>query len=496
MAARDLALRVLLEPGHFAWERLDDALRRTPLSPADRGLATELVYGTLRRRGSLDALIRAHTDRASDRIAPEVWELLRLGAYQLVYLSHVPPHAAIYETVELTKQWGQPKAAGFVNGVLRGLSRSITAETYSEWGADAVPLRDGTYLRMTRPVLPDHHKQPVEYLAAGFSLPRWLVERWLARYGWLETERLGFWFAEPAPLWVRVNPLRTNRDALRQAFAAAGVTAEPGPHPQSLRLAGHTPIRALPGYAEGWFTVQDLSAMMAASALAPEPGMSVLDLCAAPGGKTTHLAELMNDTGRIVACDVNARRLRTVTELCGRLGVEIVEERNLTPRPPSLRGKGERIQEQPKNLTPRPPFRSGKGERNQEESLEISPPFPLREGGPGGLGLFRFDAALVDVPCSNTGVLGRRPEVRWRLTPADLGELVRLQTGLLLKACEQVRPGGVVVYSTCSIEPEENGGVVRDVLSQLSGWSLEAEQEHRPGLPADGGYWARLRRSG
>jgi 16S rRNA (cytosine967-C5)-methyltransferase len=464
MAARELALRVLLEPGHFAWERLDDALRRTPLSPADRGLATELVYGTLRRRGSLDALIRAHTDRPNDRITPEVWELLRLGAYQLVYLSHVPPHAAIYETVELTKQWGQPKAAGFVNGVLRSLNRSITAESGSvyNWDPDAIPLTDGEYLRLTRPVLPDRHTHPVDYLATAFSLPPWLVDRWLARFGWLETERLGFWFAEAAPLWVRVNPLRTNRDALRQAFAAAGVTAEPGPHPQSLRLAGHTPIRALPGYAEGWFTVQDLSAMMAASALAPEPGMTVLDLCAAPGGKTTHLAELMNNTGRIVACDVNARRLRTVTELCGRLGVGIVETLLVASR-----------------------------ERKRPVSDFSTTPVAFSPGWPGS-----FDAALVDAPCSNTGVLGRRPEVRWRLTPADLGELVPLQIGLLLKASEYVRPGGVVVYSTCSIEPEENGGVVRAVLNKLSGWSLEAEQAHQPGLPADGGYWARLRRSG
>jgi 16S rRNA (cytosine967-C5)-methyltransferase len=321
--------------------------------------------------------------------------------------------------------------------------------------------------------LPDPAARPVDYLADGFSLPRWLADRWLTRCGWDEATRLGFWFAEPAPLWVRANLLRTTRDALREAFAAAGVQAEPGPHPQSLRLTGHTPIRGLPGYAEGWFTVQDLSAMMAASALAPQPGMTVLDLCAAPGGKTTHLAELMNNTGRIVACDVDARRLRTGAELCQRLGVTIVDEKNLTPRPPSLRGKGENFQE-----------------------THESSPLSLLGKGAGGLGFFDFTAALVDVPCSNTGVMGRRPEVRWRLSRADLDNLVALQIDLLLRACSQVRPGGVVVYSTCSIEPEENTGVVRASLKQLEGWSLEAEQDHRPGLPADGGYWARLRHSG
>jgi 16S rRNA (cytosine967-C5)-methyltransferase len=462
MTARELALRVLRDSRHFAWERLDDALRRTPLSAADRGLATELIYGTLRRRGSLDALLAAHTDRPRNRTAVEVLELLRLGAYQLVYLSHVPPHAAIFETVELAKRHGHGKAAGFVNGVLRGLSRSLTSDTPAVPAADALPLTNGCYRRLTRPILPEPATQPAEYVATGLSLPQWLAERWLERYGWDETLRLGFWYAGPGPLWIRVNPLRTTRDAVRASFAAAGITAEPGPHEQSLLLAGHVPIRSLPGYAEGWFTVQDLSAMAAATALVPEPGMTVLDLCAAPGGKTTHLAELMNNTGRIVACDVNRRRLGKVTALCRRLGATIVHTRLLASR------EGEAPAE-PSATAPR-----------QE------PPLP---GSPSA-----FDAALVDVPCSNTGVLGRRPEVRWRLTQDDFTELVHLQTNLLRTACVAVRPGGRVGYSTCSIEPEENTGVVRAVLEQLPGWTLEKEHEHRPGLPADGGYWARLRR--
>jgi 16S rRNA (cytosine967-C5)-methyltransferase len=188
--------------------------------------------------------------------------------------------------------------------------------------------------------------------------------------------------------------------------------------------------------------VQDESAMQVASALALEPGSVILDLCAAPGGKTTHLAELMANRGRIVACDIDQRRLANVTELARRLGIDIIE--------PCLLGKDE--------------------------------PAPA---GP-------FDAVLVDVPCSNTGVLGRRPEARWRLKPDDLRHLPRLQASLLRQACDRVRPGGAVVYSTCSIEPEENGELVRSVLSP--GLELEAEQERRPGLPADGGYWARLRK--
>jgi 16S rRNA (cytosine967-C5)-methyltransferase len=185
--------------------------------------------------------------------------------------------------------------------------------------------------------------------------------------------------------------------------------------------------------------------MAVASALAPAPGSKVLDLCAAPGGKTTHLAELMQGRGRIVACDVAERRLQTLTELCSRLGITIVEPCRLDAK------------------------------HNEE------PP-----AGP-------FDAILVDVPCSNTGVLGKRPEVRWRLRPEDLSHLVQLQTKLLLLAAERVRPGGVIVYSTCSVEPEENQQVVRAVLRAFTNLTLEAEQEQVPGRPADGGYWARLR---
>ena len=345
----------------------------------------------------------------------------------------------------MAAQWGRPGAKGFLNGVLRSLSRLLTDERTDRPAADALPLENGVYRRLARAVLPDPAAQPVEYLSA-YSLPRWLARRWAERYPWDECVRLGFWFAGPAPLWLRVNPLRTDCDSFLAALRLADVAAEPGEQPQAVRLEESASIRELPGYAEGWFTVQDQSAMRVASALDPRPGWRVLDLCAAPGGKTTHLAALMRNAGQIVACDVDEERLKTVGELCSRLGIGIVQTRRLHP------------------------------EANEE------PP-----AGP-------FDAVLVDVPCSNTGVLGRRPEVRWRLKPADFAHLVRLQTRLLLWAGERVRPGGVVVYSTCSTEPEENGAVVRTALRGLRELELEAVEEQVPGRPSDGGYWARLRR--
>jgi 16S rRNA (cytosine967-C5)-methyltransferase len=447
--ARSLALQVLLECRQsraFGPEILDKHLNWSSLSPPDRRLATQFVYGVLRRRGSLDALLKTAVTRRRDQVEPWLWEALHLGVYQLALLSHIPPHAAIYETVELAEFVGLPRGKGFLNGVLRRVASLLGDDRGSEPGAEWLPLEAGQYRRLTEPLLPDPRGHPVGYLSKGFSWPKWLADRWYRRFGWEECVRLGFWFAGPAPLYLRCNPLQTDRQTVLSALNAAGIAAEPGRHDQSIRLAEHAAIPTLPGFDRGWFTVQDESAMWAGSALAPEPGMRVLDLCAAPGGKTTHLAELMRNQGSIVACDVDRDRLATVSELCRRLGVAAVE--------PCL--------------------------------LERDEPPPA---GP-------FDAILVDVPCSNTGVLGKRPEVRWRLQKDDFPHLIRLQTLLLLQACERVRRGGAIVYSTCSIEPEENQGVVAAVLKTTPSLALESEQLQSPGCPADGGYWACLKRGG
>jgi 16S rRNA (cytosine967-C5)-methyltransferase len=449
--ARGLALRVLLDccPGaDFVQEILHRRLDESALVPPDRRLAAQLAYGVLRRRATLEALLRPVCSRLPAHVHPVVWDILRLGAFQLALMTHIPPHAALFETVELAGTFGFPSARGFVNGVLRGVTRLLTDEAAAGPAADALPLERGLFRRLARAVLPDPPTHPVQYVAAGFALPRWLVRRWLERLGWEESLRRAFWFVGPPAVCLRSNLLKTSRAACLEALRQAGRAAEPGDHPQSIRLDEPAAIRQLPGYEEGWFAVQDEAGMRVGSALHPAPGSRVLDLCAAPGGKTTHLAELMHNQGRIVACDVDDQRLATLTTLCGRLGVTIVEPHRLHP------------------------------ERNED------PP-----EGP-------FDAALVDVPCSNTGVLGRRPEVRWRLRPEDFRTLVPLQTRLLIQTVERVRPGGRVVYSTCSIEPEENAQVVRAVLQAFPELELEAEEQQTPGQPSDGGYWARLTRKG
>ena len=447
-SARALALQTLLDcrqSDAFAQEILDVRLAASGLQPADRRLVTQLTYGVLRRRGTLDALLRPLVKRQPHQVETWLWEALRLGAYQLALLTQIPTYAALNETVELATNVGRPGSKGFLNGVLRTLSRLLTSETVDAPAADALPLEAGHYRKLAGPVLPDPAAHPLEYLAQAFALPDWLAERWLRRYPWEECVRQAFWFAGPAPLWLRCNRLRIDRDRLLKALADAGVAAAPGDVANAVRIEAPASIRELPGYDEGWFSVQDESAVRVAVAVEPKPGDRILDMCAAPGGKTTHLAELMDNCGQIVACDVDHRRLQKLDTLCQRLRISIVEKRPL--------------------------------------GAEEEPPAE------------RFDAVLVDAPCSNTGVLGRRPEARWRLRPEHLERLMTLQTKLLLQAIDRVRLGGRVVYATCSVEPEENRNVVRRVVGAVPGWAIEAEEEQVPGQPADGGYWARLRKS-
>lgn len=444
--ARSAALHALLEcrkKEAFVQEVLDRVLHEQPLSPADRRLTTQMAYGVLRRRGTLDALLRPLVNRPLEQMQPWLWESLRLGAFQLTLLSQIPPHAAIYETVELATRHGEPKAKGFINGVLRSLSRLLTTDEETSPGPDALPITQGRYRRLAQPVLPDPATHPVQYLADAYSLPPWLAERWLTRYSVEESQRLAFWFAGPAPTYLRVNPLKSDRATLLGKLIEAEVEAEPAGHPQSIRLLEAASIRDLPGYDEGLFVVQDDSAMHVASALQPQPGWSVLDLCAGPGGKTSHLAELMENQGRIVACDIDESRLKPLRETAQRLDLSIIDMQVVSP---------------------------------EVDNAPVGP----------------FDAVLVDVPCSNTGVLGRRPEARWRLKPADLNHLVGLQAQLLNRALDRVKPGGVVVYSTCSIEPEENRQLVDHVLAQREGWKVQNDSSQVPGQPGDGGYCARI----
>jgi 16S rRNA (cytosine967-C5)-methyltransferase len=446
MTARDIAYDVLMQwkpRSPHATKRLDEWFSRTELSPADRALATELVHGVMRRRDTLSAVLRPHVNRPLKQVESGALSLLWLGAYQLVMLSGIPPYAVVHETVELAGRSGNPQWSGFINAVLRSLCRAMTDEFATHPAANAVPLGPGRYRVLQTEVFPAPSRDWLGWFIAAFSLPRWLVERWKVRFSHDELLRLGFWFNAPAKLCLRVNCLRTTREHMLAALEAAGVNARAGTQPDAIWLEETTFVQKLPGFDEGWFAVQDESAIAAAALLDPQPGDRILDLCAAPGGKTTHLAALMNNAGKILSTDVDRNRLQRVEESCRRMGVAIVETRVL-PR----------------------------------DAVDLS----------GEM----FDRILLDVPCSNTGVLGKRPEVRWRLRSEDLVELAALQSRLLRSASEHLVPGGRLVYSTCSIEPEENRKVIDRALNKHPELMLIQEQHHHPGQPGDAGYQALL----
>lgn len=447
--AREIAFDVLnrWKPrSAHATRLLEEWFGRGDVAPAERALATELVHGVMRRRETLSALIKPHVNRPLSQVEHGALVLLWLGAYQRVLLSGIPEYAVVNETTELARRCGKPQWTGFINAVLRSLGRSVTDTIVDAPAVNAVPVSADRYRLVSTDVFPDPARDGIGYFTAAFSFPRWLAERWAQRVDRSELIRQGFWFNSPPRLCLRVNALRTSRDKLLAVLADARVPAHAGEQAESILLAESISVQRLPGYEEGWFAVQDESAIAAGTLLDPQPGERVLDLCAAPGGKTAHLAALMQNEGRILATDVDADRLQRVEETCRRLGVTIVETR-MMPR----------------------------------EDVELT----------GEL----FDRILLDVPCSNTGVLGKRPEARWRLRSEDITELSAIQSRLLRSACDLVVPGGRIVYSTCSIEPEENRAVVDGLLKDRPDLSLVRECYHVPGQPADGGYQALLAKS-
>jgi 16S rRNA (cytosine967-C5)-methyltransferase len=455
MTAREIAFDVLTRwrpHARHASQLLDECFSDGIVASPERALARELVHGVVRRRETLSAVLKGHINRPLNQVESGALTLLWLGAYQLVMLSGIPDYAVVHETAELAKRAGKPQWTGFINAVLRSLGRAVTDEFVSGPGANAVPLAATREFRTRFRVLAhDVFVDPAQdwpgYFSAAFSFPEWLATRWSKRFDREELVRLGFWFNSPAKLGLRVNRLRTTREQLLEALQAAGVEASAGSHPEAVWLAESTFVQRLPGFDAGWFAVQDESAIAASTLLDPRPGQRVLDLCAAPGGKTAHLAALMQNQGRLLAADVNGQRLKRIEESCRRLGVDIVETRLI----------------------------SRDGTKLPDET---------------------FDRILLDVPCSNTGVLGKRPEVRWRLRPDEIAELAELQVRLLRAACQRLVAGGQLVYSTCSIEQEENRGVVETVLRDRPEFKLVEERSHLPCQPADGGYQALVIRDG
>lgn len=458
--ARRTALEVFagaLEGGLDAHEEIRERARQFNLSKRDIDLIYQLTSGCIRRKATLDAIINAFLDKPVDTnpLKPELRNLLRLGIYQLIFCEGIPGRAAVNETVELAKEMGRERLSGMINGILR----TILRETIFRDDDSLVPARNVVFIRLgrsaefKRDILPDAEYDIADYLAGQYSYPAWLVRRWLDRFGQRCVMKLLVAGNEKPAIYLRPFMPKTDVKGLIELLVGEGVEASPSSSGLTVALSGDFNVGGLKALKRGYCLVQDDTAASVVPFLAPKTEGRSLDLCAAPGGKACQLAEMVGGQGQVIAVDIESKRLRALWENIKRLGlknIEVVEAdgRNL----PDL----------------------------------------------GGL----FDDVLVDAPCSNSAVLRRRIEARWRMDERSIRKLSLIQRELALSAARKLKIGGVMVYSTCTLEPEENRGVV-DWLTSMQGESdvpVMRLEEDRLILPApagpDGGYMARLIRTG
>ena len=432
-----LALRDV-HKGAYADVAIDRALHKATLSRSDtpseslrdRNLVTELVYGSVRRLRSLDTLLDQLGKKKANQQNPDLRTILHLGLYQLRYLDNISAATAVNSTVELAKTNNFSALTGVVNGILRQYIR------LKEEIGD--PLK-----------LPEN---PVERLGIFHSFPNWIIETWLAQLGFAETEQLCAAMNQTPTIDLRVNILRTSIEEVEAAMQSAGVTVtrlhtlssdNSNPLPvdgegagggvlQALRLTGKIgAIQELPGFTEGWWTVQDSSAQLVTYLLDPQPGEVIVDACAAPGGKTTHIAELMGDVGKVWGCDRTPSRLKKLKENARRLNLKSIQ---------------------------------------------------ICTGDSRDLPQFtnKCDRVLLDAPCSGLGTLNRRADARWRQTPETVRELSTLQAQLLDHAATWVKPGGILVYATCTVNQPENENIIQAFLETHPHWKIAPPAPNSP----------------
>ena len=434
---REAALEALT-----ACRRLD-AWSDGSLKAASRGLdrreaalAARLAYGVLQNRALLDFYLGKLCSQSFEKMEPFIRDVLRLGGYQILFMDRVPDSAAVDESVELVKRKKRQRAAGMVNAVLRRLSREKAA-------LPELPADD-----------------PAAYLALRYSHPRWLVERLREQLGDQETEEYLRLDNESVPTVIQRNPLRCSAEELAESLTASGAKLEPHAWmPDCWLLSGGGGLEAMPAFRKGFFLVQDAAAKAAVAASGVRPGDKVLDVCAAPGGKSFSAAMAMEGRGEIVACDIHPHKLTLIEKGAERLGISCI--------------------------------RTGlaDGRQTRDEWLEY------------------FDAVLCDVPCSGLGIIRKKPDIRYK-DPAQLAGLPEVQRAILENAARYVKPGGTLLYATCTILPEENQGVTDGFLArypefQKDAFSIPGLDNENDGsltlwpqrLGTDGFYICRMRKS-
>lgn len=399
VSARELAMDILTrveQEGAYSNILLNQSLQKLQLDRVEAGFATELVYGTIQRLNTIDYYLGQFVAKGMAKLAPWVRNLLRLSFYQIYYLDRIPPHAAVNEAVNLAKRKGHQGISGMVNGVLRNV------------------LRQKETLQLPT------NLSPTEHIALMHSHPEWMVKQWVEQYGEEATVAMCAANNEAPRVSIRVNRMKHERAELIDQLAAASVEARPSElAPSGVIVTSGGNMALTDWFQQGDISIQDESSMLVAEALNPANGMRVLDCCAAPGGKTAHVAELMNDTGEIHANDVHPHKQKLIADQAARLGLS------------SIRTK-------------------------VSDALTLSQSFQPAS----------FDRILLDAPCSGLGVIRRKPDLKWAKNPHEIQEIAALQAQLLNEVHTLLKPGGILVYSTCTVAPEENIQMVEQFLAK------------------------------
>ncbi len=406
VTARKVALDALLEiekMDGYSNRVLNRMLTESRLEAADRRLATRLMYGVLENKNLLDHIIRQYINFRINKLDSAIRNILRMGIYQIVFMDNIPDSAVVNEAVKLAKSY-QGRYSGFVNGVLRTFVRKEKAYK-----------------------LPSKEKDLLNYLSVVYSHPNWIVERWVTRYGATFTEELLMSNNQTPDLYCRVNTMKTNREAVLHELEFEGFLVEAGELPDAIRVGTENAgsLAESQAFLSGEIIIQDIAAQAVSYIAGPKPGQVVIDMCAAPGGKSTHMAALMNDEGKVYSWDIYDHKISKITENAERLGLKSVKAKlsDALERDDALVGKA--------------------------------------------------DVVLLDAPCSGLGIIRRKPEIKFNKVVEDVAELSDIQADMLDVAADYVKEGGCLVYSTCTIEPEENEFQIEGFLSRHPEYEIE-----------------------
>ncbi|MBA3011100.1 MAG: 16S rRNA (cytosine(967)-C(5))-methyltransferase RsmB [Proteobacteria bacterium] len=429
--ARYTALKILLRCAKRTCtldKSIDDAKNELEcMSRQDRNLCNAIVFGVLRNRGYLDFIIRSFSKKSIERLDEPVLYILRIGLFQLVFLDRIPAFAAINTSIELAKNQTNIGAQGFINAVLRNAEKN----------------------RHTL-ALPDADKNGAAHICVHYSMPAWLTKRWVAAYGYEKSLSLCKAINTIPPITLRTNTLKINRNDLGALLETQefniGYTEQ---SPDGIYISNPgKPVNEIDGFDQGFFQVQDEAAQLVSQILAPKPLETILDACAGLGGKTCHLAQLMNNQGSIVAADMESHKLDSLGAECLRLGIKNIQVQQINLLTATL---------------------------NDFSGY--------------------FDKVLLDAPCSGLGVMRRNPDTKWKQTLKDVLRMAAQQKKMLNSAANFVKPGGILVYAVCSCEPEENEQVIEAFLQKRKDYSLDTSFKTYPlAHHMDGFFVARLKR--